>query len=286
MEGWLDQVQVMDSRRFQLSLRRMADGFLYGVDRSPYVGSGLEYRQSRPYLFGDSVRSIDWRVTARTRRVHVKEYEATKRMPCYLLLDTSASMTLGATALTKYVLALQIAGGLALAAIDRAMPVGILGLGERELRQQPSLSRDRVMAWLHQLRKYRVDEATQLASRVADLGSRLSSRALIVVLSDLHEKAALGSLKLLSQRHDCVVLQFRDITERGLRGAGLMLLREAETGATYLTQGRSVGVDQDRVDRDLKRSHIDHLIIDTDRPFTHRLRSFFRNRDVLGRGAR
>jgi uncharacterized protein (DUF58 family) len=286
VEGHLDSLEVMDSRRFQLAVRRLADGFLYGVDRSPYLGSGLEYMQSRPYQWGDAVRSIDWRVTARTRRVYVKEYEATKRMPCFLLLDTSASMTVGAAALSKYALALQIAGGVALACLDRAMPVGVLGVGERELRIEPSLARDRVLEWLHRLRRFRYDEATLLGRRVNELGTRLASRALVIVLSDLHDAAALPALKLLAQRHDCVSLQFRDPAERGLPGAGVLLAREAETGHAFVTRGGRIRLDQAQIDRELKRARIDHLVIDTDQPFAHRLRSFFRARDVLGRGTR
>jgi uncharacterized protein (DUF58 family) len=286
VEGYLDSIQVMDSRRFQLAVRRLADGFLYGVDKSPYLGSGIEYMQSRPYQFGDAVRSIDWRVTARTRKVFVKEYEATKRMPCFLLLDTSASMTVGSTKWSKYALALQIAGGLALACLDRAMPVGVLGVGEGELRIEPSLARDRVLEWLHRLRRFRYDEATLLGQRIAELGRRMNSRSLIVVLSDLHDETALPALRLLAQRHDCVALQFRDLSERGLAGAGVLLAREAETGRTFVTRGGRIRLDQERVDRELKRARIDHLIVDTDQPFTHRLRGFFRARDVLGRGVR
>ena len=286
MEGFLDSTEVMDSRRFQLAVRRLADGFLYGVDKSPYLGSGLEYMQSRPYQFGDAVRSIDWRVTARTRKVYVKEYEATKRMPCFLLLDTSASMMVSAAKLSKYALALQIAGGLALACLDRAMPVGVLGVGEGDLRVEPSLARDRVLEWLHRLRRFRYDEATLLGQRIAELGTRLASRSLIVVLSDLHDETSLPALRLLAQQHDCVALQFRDQAERGLAGAGVLLAREAETGHAFVARGGRIRLDQERVDRELKRARIDHLVVDTDRPFAHRLRSFFRSRDVLGRGVR
>ncbi|HEY3967664.1 MAG TPA: DUF58 domain-containing protein [Planctomycetaceae bacterium] len=286
MEGYLDTTEMMDSRRFQLAVRRLADGFLYGVDKSPYLGSGLEYMQSRPYQFGDPVRSIDWRVTARTRRIHVKEYEAPKRMPCFLLLDTSASMAVGATKLTKYALAIQVGGGLALACLDRAMPVGVLGVGEGEVRVEPSLSRDRVLEWVHRLRRFRYDESTWLGRRIGEMGRRLTSRSLVIVLSDLHDDTALPALRLLAQEHDVVTLQFRDPSERGLAGAGVLLAREAETGRAFVTRGGRIKLEQERVDRELKRARIDHLIVDTDQPFAHRLRNFFRARDVLGRGVR
>ena len=286
MEGYLDTADLLDSRRFHIAVRRLADGFFYGVDKSPYLGSGLEYMQSRPYQFGDSVRSIDWRVTARTRRVHVKEYEAPKRMPCFLLLDTSASMAIGSTRLTKYGLAIQIAGGIALACLDRAMPVGVLGVGESEFRIEPSLARDRVMEWVHRLRRFRYDETTWLARRISELGRRMTSRSLVVVLSDMHDESAVASLRLLAQEHDVVVLQFRDPAERGLPGAGILFGREAETGQAFVTRGSRIRLDQERIDRDLKKSRIDHLMIDTDQPIAHRLRSFFRARDVLGRGVR
>lgn len=286
MDGYLDQPELMDSRRFHLAVRRLADGFLYGADRSPYVGSGIEFMQSRPYLPGDPVRSIDWRVTARTGRVHVKEYEATKRMPCFLLLDTSASMMVGTAEETKYARAVRIAGGLALACQDRAMPVGVLGVGERDLRVQPTLAHDRVMEWIHRLRRFRYDEGTLLGKAIAELGTRLSSRALIIILSDLHDESALAALRLLAQRHECVALQFRDPAERGLSGAGLIMGREAETGRAFVARGARVALNQRILGQELKRAQIDHLVIDSDRPFEHELRTFFRARDVLGRGVR
>ena len=247
---------------------------------------GIEYVQSREYMWGDPPRQIDWRVVARTRKLFVKEYEAPKRMPCYLLLDTSASMTISSQKRSKYATAVHIAGGLALACLERISPVGIMSVGSCGLRVDPSLSRHQVMQWLHRLRRYRYDGVTQLGRRVAELDPTLKHRALVIVLSDLHDPDAIAALKLLAQRHDCVVLQMRDPAERTLKGAGILRGQEAETGRAFVSHSRRSWLDQSKIDRELKRGGVDHLLIDTDKPFVQRLRHFFESRALLGKGAR
>jgi hypothetical protein len=110
---------------------------------------------------------------------------------------------------------------------------------------------------------------------------------MFIVLSDLHDSGALASLKRLGQRHDCAVLQLRDPSEReGLIGSGFLRAREAETGRSFVTRGRAHWLAEGRVESELKRAGIDHLMIDTDQPFASRLRHFFKARNLLGRGAR
>lgn len=284
--GHIGDLETLDARQFVIALRRLANGLAYGLDRSPFVGSGLEFAQSRPYEPGDSVRQMDWRVTARTGKPYVKEYETTKSMPCHLLIDTSASMTVSSGGRSKYHLALYVAGGIALACLDRVSPVGVIGVGERTLRVQPSLSRDRVLQWLHELRTYRFDERTQLGRRLSELGPSLRQRSLLIVLSDLHEPQCIPALKRLAQEHEVVVLQFQDPAEERLRGAGFFRAIEAETGREFLTHGRSRWTDADAYERELVRLGIDRLRIRTDAPFEPALRNLFRARGYLGRGAR
>ncbi len=286
MEGHIEDFDTLDSRQFVIALRKLANSLAYGIDKSPFVGSGVEYVQSRPYQAGDSIRQIDWRVTARTGRYHVKEYETPKSMPCYLLVDTSASMAVSSHAKSKYQTALYIAGGLALAALDRVSPVGVICVGERALRIQPSLSTSRVMQWLHQLRSYRFDEHTTIGERISQLMPSLPSRSMFIVLSDLHDKDAMQALKRLSQLHDCIVLQLEDPAERGWKGSGFFRAREAETGREFVTHGRRNWVDPDLASVELKRCGIDHLSIRTDRPYVHSLRQLFRARGWIGKGER
>jgi uncharacterized protein (DUF58 family) len=286
MIGRIREHRTLDARQFAIAVRKLADSLSYGTDRSPFLGSGVEYVQSRLYQFGDSVRALDWRVTARTGKPYVKEYESPKTMPAYLLIDTSASMTVSSVARSKYETALFIAGGLALACLDRVSPVGVVGVGERALRIEPSLSKQKVMEWLLQLRTYRFDEGTTLGRRIREITPRLAERSLFIVLSDLHDASAMTPLKHLVQLHDCVALQIQDPSEVGLRGAGFVRAAEAETGRAFTALGRNLRVDPAQTRAELQKVGIDHLLIRTDQPYAHALRHLFRNRDGRTRGQR
>ena len=115
---------------------------------------------------------------------------------------------------------------------------------------------------------------------------QLKNRALLIVLSDLHEPAAINALKRAAQQHDVVVLQLRDPGEREIPGTGYFRAREPETGREFVTHGRRKWVDHDAIGQELKRCQIDRLVIDIDLPFAHEIRWFFKSRGVLGRGAR
>ncbi len=267
----------LDARQFEIAIRRLADALTYGQESSPFLGSGIEYVQSRLYQHGDPVKFIDWRITGRTGRFHVKEYEAPKQMPVYLLVDTSASMCVTSRTLSKYAWAVQIAGGMALAAVEHMNPVGLMSAGERDLHHTPSLSRGTILQWLHQLRHYRFSEGTTLGKRIRELIPRVEQRCLFVVISDLHDPDAIPAIKLMAHDHDCAVLHLEDPAERGGIRGGIIRAVEAETGSEFVAHGRSRFLTSEDT-HTLARAGVDYLKLGTDEPIVPRLRHFLKNR--------
>ncbi len=267
----------LDARQFEIAARRLANSLSYGQERSIFLGAGVEYVQSRPYVDGDPVKTMDWKVTARTGRHHVKEYEAPRRIPIYLLVDTSASMCVSSTRVSKYAWAVRLAGGLALAALDHMNPVGMLAVGDRELHHPPSLSRTDVMQWMHALRRHHYTEKTRLGKRLRELAPRTPNRSLFFILSDLHDPDAIPALKLLAQHHDTAVLRLIDPAEKGRLGGGIFRATEAETGNCFVSHGRTSWPSP--VDTAaLKRSGVDLLDLPLNGPIVARLRHFIQQR--------
>ena len=75
-----------------LSARVTVEGAYTGRHRSPFKGHSQEFTDYREYYPGDSIRTIDWKVYARTDRYVIKLSEKETVMTCYLLVDSSASM--------------------------------------------------------------------------------------------------------------------------------------------------------------------------------------------------
>ncbi len=270
------------SRQFDLVVRRLADDLTYGSDASRFVGPGTDYAQTRLYSLGDSVRSIDWKVTARTGKFHVKDYEAPKRITLYIIVDTSSSMSISSTALTKQAAAVWIAGALALVAHRRRNPVALLSGGSRDVSCAPSLSRSKVYRMIDSLREDPAGiETTNIATRIEQVESLTDRTCLVIVLGELLDPAAIPAIKRIRQKHDALVLQLVDPAEFGGLRAGFIRAAEAESGNTFFAGGRSrfFGDPVTRCARELADGGVDHVVLRTDQPFVPSIR-----RALMARG--
>lgn len=262
-------------------VRRLADDLAFGSDNSLFVGGGLEYSGSRPYQPGDSVRTLNWRLTARTGIPFVKEYEALKRICVYIVVDTSASMAVASGELSKHDLAVWIGAAIGLIAQRRLSPVAIVGGGSRETRIEPTLTRGDLWRSLDPLRMGDLGEGTQLADRLRRLTGRVDKSSVFVVLSDLHDPDALGALRHAAQGHDCMVLHTQDPAEAGALRAGFFRGQESETGASFVAHSGSRWAAADAMKTELVRCGVDYLRLHTDQSFIPALRMFLASRGGL-----
>ena len=263
--------------------RRLADDMAFGTDTSLFVGSGLEYAQSRPYEPGDSIRQMDWRITAKTGKAFVKQYETLKRIAMYLVIDTSSSMSVASTPLTKHDMAIWIASAIGLVGLRRLSPVAVVGGGERETRLEPSLAQGDLWRAMEPLRIQAHAESTQLGERIRSLEPRLARSSILIVLSDLHDPKLSSSLRHAAQKHDVVVLHLEDPSESGKLRAGFFRGVEAETGRMFLGGGTSRWKGQPAIVQELIGAGISYLHLRTDLPFLPPLRHFLGSRNMMAR---
>lgn len=274
---------VVDARLFELTARRLASSIVFGMDDSIFHGSGVEYAQPRPYVPGDPIKLMDWKVTGRTGKYYLKEYQEPKRMPVYILLDTSASMCVSSRKTSKYAWGVSLATGLALAAQANMSPVGLLGCGDRRIHIKPTLDGGTVMQWGHQLRKHGFLEKTSVAAKLRQLAPALHCRTLLLVITDLHDQDAIAALQAVAQEHEVLVLHLQDPVERGTAGAGLYRGEEAETGRPFIGHGGRQNWDVSATAKhQLTRHRIDYLLLETDQAILPKVRFFLQMR---GRGA-
>ena len=122
----------------------------FGTNHSIFRGRGMEFDESRAYQPGDDNRSIDWRVTAKTGKVHTKLYREERERPVFVLVDCRSMMQFGSRIRFKSVLAAQIASMLSWVGIDGGDRVGGFLLTPQGLKSfPPSRSRTAMLTFLH-----------------------------------------------------------------------------------------------------------------------------------------
>src|SRR5687767_15560413 len=88
----LEPAALAKESKMELVARQVMDGYVQGMHRSPHVGFALDFAQHRPYVPGDDVKRIDWRVFAKADRYYIKQYEVSTNLRCHVVLDASGSM--------------------------------------------------------------------------------------------------------------------------------------------------------------------------------------------------
>jgi uncharacterized protein (DUF58 family) len=178
------------SRVLNLRARGPARALLHGSRRGAHRGRGLEFEEVRPYVPGDDVRSIDWRVTARRGRLHTKLFREERERPVWLVVDLQPGMFFGSRVQLKSAVAVRAAALLAWIAVTNGDRIGAVIRNGADARCLPPRSREAgvlpVLAELLALqpRAPAAPAARNLRDALAMLRPLVHPGSLVLVLSD------------------------------------------------------------------------------------------------------
>lgn len=277
-------------RRLEIRARRLMENRALGAYDSVFRGHGIEFAEVREYAPGDPFNAIDWKVTARTGRPFIKRFVEERELNVLLAVDVSASTEFGTRGRTKKDLAIEVAALLGLAAIRNNDRVGLLLFSDTiEAYIRPRRGRQRLRHLLHELVSHvpsRRGTDVGLALRTA--GRVLKTRSLVFVLSDFRDTGFRRDLTALSRRHDVVGFNLTDPGESVLPNAGILEVRDPETGGIGILDLGDSAVREDlerlakrridEVSRTFRRAACDQLRLRTDRPYAPDLATFFARR--------
>ncbi|PCI38587.1 MAG: DUF58 domain-containing protein [Elusimicrobia bacterium] len=221
-------------KNFNFDLRRhRVEGHLTGRHRSLKRGFSQEFAQHRPYVAGDDLKHLDWKVYARKDRFFVKEFQEEKSLKTYMLVDRSGSMGYrGAGPETKWEYARRLAMCMAYLILGQGDAAGLLTF---DTERRDFLPPRRRMTHLELMDDALSDGVTggetDLAAVLSGMVSSLPRRSLIVLVSDLLGDSAriLEALRVYAARkHRLLVLQVLDPSERDLDIDGPVLFESME----------------------------------------------------------
>ncbi len=236
---------IAQVQNLELRARFIVQGFLTGLNASPYHGFSAEFSEHRKYELGDDLRTIDWNVYAKTDRYYVKKFQAETNLDCYLLVDASRSMDYGSEGfMTKFDYAICIAAALGYLSLSQQDSVGLVTFDEK-LRAflPPRSKRTHLFAILAQLANTKPRGETSLAGCLHEVANRVRKRGLIILLSDLlaDPEPVIDALHHIRFRgHDLIVFQVLDVAEATFPFTGQVRFEDAETGERLDTTPQSI----------------------------------------------
>ena len=296
-------------RQIKIRTHRLVNTALSGGYRSTFRGSGIEFSEVRAYQPGDEVRRIDWNVTARSGHVYVKTYAEERELTINLIVDQSRSMNFGSRTWTKRETAAQFCALISFVAMRHQDRVGLAMFGA-----EPGLHLPARKGGQHILRVVREVIAAPISEGGSDFQSILEHqarvlrrRSIVFLVSDFLEQGdparavVAGAdwarpLARLARRHDVIAVRVVDPFERDLPSAGLLEMREIETGRTVEIDTRSKEVREEWRARAaerraahvamLARARVDGIELDTASDIGEPILGFFRKRMLRHGGAR
>ena len=282
-------------RKIEIKTRGLSNEIFAGKYHTAFRGRGMSFSEVREYRAGDDVRDIDWNVTARSRKPHIKVYVEERELTMMLVVDVSGSRMFGSTERLKKNIITEIAAVLAFSAAENNDKVGCIFFSDRvEKFIPPKKGRSHILMIIRELIGFRPESTgTKLSEPVRFLTNVNKKRCTTFILSDFmdssQDRSALDdALKIAGGRHDLVGIRVYDPRETELPDVGIVELRDAETGRKVWVDTSSRAVRDHyaeswrqrsaEIEATLKHNRIDTATVSTDGDYVAELMKLFKQR--------
>ena len=292
---YLDPAVVARLAHLDVRARLVVEGFIAGMHRSPFHGFSVEFAEHRPYMPGDPLKNLDWKVLGKSDRYLVKQYTEETNLRCHLLLDLSGSMGFRSerASLSKHEYARSLAAALAYLMLGQQDAVGALMFADRPLAFVPARSvRSHLDVLLRAFAAGAPQGRTRLAPSLHELAERIKRRGLVVLISDLMDRPedVLAGLQHFRHRHhEVIVFHVLDPDEIEFPYHDTATFVDMETGQRLTTEPWEIGARyreklaawRERYRRACREQLVDYVPLDTRTPFDRALLAYLEKRSKL-----
>jgi len=293
MQKLLDPKILMAIKDLSLSAKMTIDGFMNGINKSTVKGPGLEFSQYRSYQPGDDLRSLDWKMFARSDRYYIRESEVETNIAIRILIDASASMNHHDGDFTKIDYAKYLGASLAYLANLQGDAIGLYVLKNSEIFSMvPKQDYQHLARLFYQLEQINPKGKFTKPIHYKELFAGAQKRELLIFVTDLYQSDE-EIIKLLDTlntlRHEIVVFHVLSRNELNLDFKGYSTFEDLETGETIqIDQTKARTNYQNKLNAYLEETRIKLLdrrifyrTITTDEPLDQALRDFLKQRSKL-----
>lgn len=284
----LQAEDITSLQTLQLFARTVVEGFTTGQHASPHKGFSVEFRQHRPYVQGDEIRRLDWKIFGRTDRFYIREFDEETNLRATVVLDASGSMGYrGQKGVLKFDYARKLAASLAYLLMSQQDAVGLITFDSKIRDVIPCRTKiTHLHLLLETMVKTEPGKDTSLAPVLESLAQRLKRRGLVILISDFFDDPAalLRSIGVLRKKgHEIIALQLWDRDEIDFPFGNWARFENLENDDDFLLldpatiRQRYIEVQQnfaEQLKEGFRKHQVDYLSLPTDESHSAALRSY------------
>jgi len=201
---------VQDVRIMENLAQKRRIGYLFGIHKTRQMGMGTDFIGIRRYLSGDEYRRIDWKSSARTSKLMIRQYETERNMRIFVILDTGASMGAGRPENSKLEFAIRAALLLSNAAMERKDHVGLLTWSTKhQIYLKPELGEAHYQRILDILAAIKPEGEFDLTAAIEYLAKHVKKNCFFIILSDCesNQQRLLKGIRLIrGYKHQAIII--------------------------------------------------------------------------------